>query len=130
VGTVLAGGERGRRRRTRRTSRSDRDVTARARRARGASATCQWSTARAELQRALEKDALGPGELSLLAMCEWWLGDVPACVTRAEEAFQAQLAAGQVEDAARRPPPGPDQLHRRGDRARVGLVRSHPVRAG
>lgn len=77
------------------------DVTERVRRARMAYSTCQWSVARAELRRARDQEALDPDTLSLLAMCEWWLGEVPSAVTLAEEAFRAQLTAGRVEAAAR-----------------------------
>src|SRR5699024_12320358 len=40
-------------------------------------------------------------DLTLLAMCEWWLGDLPAAVRRAEDAFRLQVAAGRRQAAAR-----------------------------
>src|SRR5699024_4330402 len=40
-------------------------------------------------------------DLTLLAMCEWWLGDLPAAVRRAEDAFRLQGAAGRRQAAAR-----------------------------
>lgn len=79
------------------------DVTEHVRRARAAYSACQWGTARAQLQGALDagSHALGPDDLTLLAMCEWWLGDLPAAVSRAEDAFRLQVAAGRRQAAAR-----------------------------
>lgn len=77
------------------------DVTEHVRRARAAYSTGQWSTARTELRRAHRDGHLEADDLGLLATCEWWLGQIPAAVAVAEEAFQARMAAGQVDEAAR-----------------------------